>query len=171
MGKDSFTPAQRGTFTHLFMEKCDFLKAAQSVDSELERLTADGLFTPEQAKAVNIKTLRFFFNSDLFKRMVNSDGLFREKQFTVTVPASFFESDVSTDESVVVQGKIDCFFIENGNAVIVDYKTDYVKSAGELKERYTMQMEVYKNAVEQFTGKKVKEVLLYSFTLDEIISV
>ena len=69
----------------------------------------------------------------------------------------------------MVQGKIDCFFIENGEAVIVDYKTDYIKTPEELSERYLTQMKIYKNAVEQFTGKKVKEVLLYSFALNDTV--
>lgn len=169
MGKQSFTPAQRGTLTHLFMEKCDFHSAKQSVDSEIERLTAEGIFTPEQAGAINIKSLEKFFNSDLYKRMVNATSVSREQQFTVSVPAPFFEKELQTDEQVVVQGKIDCFFTENGEAVIVDYKTDYVKSPDELKQRYSMQMQIYKQAVEQFTDFKVKEVLLYSFALDEAV--
>ena len=170
MGKDSFTPAQRGTFTHLFMEKCDFDKSFTDVENELERLTEIGVFNSEQAKAVNLKSLKAFFESRLFERMKNSSALYREKQFTVNIPASFFEN-AQTDENIVVQGKIDCFFIENGEAVIVDYKTDYVKAAEELKDRYSIQMQIYKQAVEQFTGLKVKEVLLYSFALNDVISV
>ncbi|MCR4564299.1 MAG: helicase-exonuclease AddAB subunit AddA [Clostridiales bacterium] len=168
MGRDSFTPAQRGTFTHLFMEKCDFTLAKADVKKELERLTAEGVFTPEQSDAVNIGNIKKFFESELYERMSSSSDICREKQFTVEIPASFFE-DIETDEKVVVQGKIDCFFIENGEAVIVDYKTDYVKTADELNERYLTQMKIYKNAVEQFTGKKVKEVLLYSFSLGDTV--
>jgi ATP-dependent helicase/nuclease subunit A len=51
----------------------------------------------------------------------------------------------------------------------VDYKTDYVKTPDELKDRYSMQMQIYKHAVEQFTDSKVKEVLLYSFALGETV--
>jgi ATP-dependent helicase/nuclease subunit A len=165
MGRESFTPAQKGTLTHLFMEKCDFEKAKKSVSDELDRLTENGIFTVEQAKAVNSRAIEGFFESDLFERMRDAAALNREQQFTVNIPASFFE-DVETDETVVVQGKIDCFFIEDGEAVIVDYKTDYVTTEEELGDRYLTQMQIYKNAVEQFTGKKVKEVLLYSFALN-----
>ena len=171
MGKQSFTPAQRGTLTHLFMEKCDFSLAAENAETELERLTAEGVFTSEQAGVVNIKAIEDFFKSGLFSRISSSNSVFREQQFTVELPAAFFEKGLETDEQVVVQGKIDCFFIENGEAVIIDYKTDYVKTGEELSDRYSMQMEIYKNAVEQFTGKKVKEVLLYSFALNDTVKI
>ena len=169
MGKGSFTPAQRGTFTHLFMEKCEFDEATKDVAKELERLTDNGVFTPEQAQAVNVKNLEKFFESELYERIKNSSEVGREKQFTVEIPAEFFENGITNDENVVVQGKIDCFFIEDGEAVIIDYKTDYVKDEKELTDRYNTQMKIYKNAVEQFTGKNVKEVLLYSFCLDKTV--
>ena len=91
MGKDSFTPAQRGTFTHLFMEKCDFANAKADVENELNRLTECGVFTEEQANAVNVKALKAFFGSNLFDRMQNAKDIYREQQFTVSIPASFFE--------------------------------------------------------------------------------
>ncbi len=169
MGKQSFTPAQRGTLTHLFMEKCDFSLAFKNVKEEIERLVSDGVFTPEQAKAVNEKALEKFFKSFLYERIRNSTDVYREQQFTVSLPASFFENELQTEEQVVVQGKIDCFFIENDKAVIVDYKTDRVTDGEELKDRYFTQMIIYKQAVEQFTDKKVNEVLLYSFSLDEAV--
>jgi len=170
MLKDSYTPAQKGTLAHLFMEKCDFVNAENSVENELERLKKNGIFNEKQAAAVNTGKLSEFFSGSLYSRMKSSSKLFREQKFTVSLPVSFFEKDVESEDNVVVQGKIDCFFIENAEAVIVDYKTDYVKDGKELCERYAPQMEVYKKAVEDFTGKKVKEVILYSFSLGKEIS-
>ena len=72
---------------------------------------------------------------------------------------------------VVVQGIIDAFFEEEGELVIVDYKTDAVRSAGELRKRYQVQMDLYQEALERITEKKVKEKILYSFRLKEIIDV
>ena len=56
-------------------------------------------------------------------------------------------------------------FIENGKAVIVDYKTDKINDISELRPRYTDQLKVYCEAVEQAMGYEVAEKILYSLTL------
>lgn len=73
-------------------------------------------------------------------------------------------------ESVILQGAVDCMFEEDGELVIVDYKTDRMKNREDLWKRYHGQVELYRLAIEQCTGKKVKECLLYSFYLNCEIS-
>ena len=73
----------------------------------------------------------------------------------------------------MIHGIIDCFFEEEGEIVLVDYKNDRIwgeKNADTLKEQYKIQMYFYKKALEKSTGKKVKEVYLYSFALGEAIA-
>ena len=60
-------------------------------------------------------------------------------------------------------------FIEDGKIVLLDYKTDRVDSEDELTERYRLQLELYKRALEASTNKKVKEVYIYSFDLGSVI--
>ena len=55
--------------------------------------------------------------------------------------------------------------------VIVDYKTDRIFRGEELAERYRAQLVYYGKALEMMTGKKVKERLIYSFTLGKTIAV
>lgn len=74
-------------------------------------------------------------------------------------------SDISVDDTILIQGIIDVYFIEDGEVVIADYKTDRVKKLQELKDHYYVQLELYKQAVEQITGMKVKEKILYSVQL------
>ena len=59
----------------------------------------------------------------------------------------------------------------NDGIVIVDYKSDRGVSLAALRERYAMQLRLYKAAIELTTGKKVKETMLYSFELKESIVV
>ncbi|WP_334196556.1 PD-(D/E)XK nuclease family protein, partial [Muricomes intestini] len=76
-----------------------------------------------------------------------------------------------SEEMVLVQGIIDVYFEEDGELVVLDYKTDKVKSIMELKEKYHAQLDYYAQALEQLVGKKVKEKIIYSFTLGEEIQV
>ena len=75
--------------------------------------------------------------------------------------------ELESEETVLVQGIIDAWFQEGDEIVLVDYKTDRVKEAGELKKRYEKQLAYYQQALERTTGKKVKEKIIYSLALDE----
>ena len=70
---------------------------------------------------------------------------------------------------VLVQGIIDAWFIEDGEIVLLDYKTDRVEDEETLLRRYRLQLELYKRALEAATNKKVKEVYIYSFDLGSVI--
>ena len=71
---------------------------------------------------------------------------------------------------MLVQGIIDVYFQEEDGLVVLDYKTDRINRAEELTERYHAQLDYYGRALEQLTGKKVKEKVIYSFTLGETIT-
>ena len=66
---------------------------------------------------------------------------------------------------VLIQGIIDAYFEEDGEIIVLDYKTDSVQTEAELKDRYREQLRLYTKALEQIIRKKVKEQIIYSFTL------
>ena len=78
-----------------------------------------------------------------------------------------------SQELVLVQGVIDAYMEEEDGLVLIDYKTDRVPGgrAGRerLAERYRQQVAYYQRALEQLTGKKVKENIIYSLTLQESV--
>lgn len=99
--------------------------------------------------------------------MFGSDNIYREIKVSSFVPVNEIEETDYTDE-VLIQGIADCVFEENGELVLVDYKTDRVDSEEELLERYKNQIAFYKKAVEKTLNKPVKEALLYSFSLNKV---
>jgi len=74
-------------------------------------------------------------------------------------------------ETVLVQGIIDAYFIENNELVLVDYKTDRVCRGEEqkLKELYHSQLEDYSAALERMLNRNVKEKYIYSFSLGKAL--
>ena len=91
----------------------------------------------------------------------------------MSVPISQVNSKLPENvknESVIVQGVIDGLVINGTNGEIVDFKTDRVKSAEELCERYKEQMNIYKKAAEECFGLQNVTVTLYSFHLSKEIS-
>ena len=70
--------------------------------------------------------------------------------------------DEPEGDFALVQGIIDVYFEEEDGLVVLDYKTDKVYKIEELVEKYHAQLDYYGRALEQITGKKVKEKVLYS---------
>lgn len=172
LGKGGLTPAMRGTATHRFAELCDFAAAQKDLEGEIARLTRDGHFTETEADALDRSALIAFLRSDLLRRMQNAERLCREQKFTVFFPARDLYADLDEEDSreqIMVQGMIDCAFLEKGKWVIVDYKTDRVQDEAELSERYKRQLAVYKRAAEELFETSKVETELYSFALQKEI--
>ena len=91
--------------------------------------------------------------------------LYREQPFVLGVDAKEFYPDQKKGEMVLIQGIIDAYFEEDGEIIVLDYKTDRVQTEAELKDRYREQLRLYTKAIEQIIRKKVKEQIIYSFTL------
>ncbi|MFQ9985191.1 MAG: PD-(D/E)XK nuclease family protein [Lachnospiraceae bacterium] len=85
-----------------------------------------------------------------------------------------YEEAAEDAEPLLVQGIIDAYFEENGQWILVDYKTDHVNHRNGkelLKKRYEMQLRYYAKALSSLTGKPVSERVIYSFALGEAFTV
>lgn len=174
MSSGGLTPAQRGTATHKFMQFSDYSAARAGIESELARLVDGGFLSEDEGKAVNIGAAKRFFMSPLAERIFASDNVMREKKFAALFPAKFFYLELTgeaAEEKIVVQGIADCVFVEDGELVIVDYKTDTGVDAEALLDRYSAQLEIYREALSQALGMPVKETLLYSFFMNSTVKV
>lgn len=174
MSSGGLTPAQRGTATHKFMQFSDYAAARADIESELARLVDGGFLSEEEGKAVNVSAAKRFFMSSLAERIFASNNVMREKKFAALFPAKFFYPELTgeaAEEKIVVQGIADCVFVEDGKLVIVDYKTDTGVDAEALLDRYSAQLEIYREALSQALGMPVKETLLYSFFMNSTVKV
>ena len=159
--------SMRGTIYHTFMENLDFHKK-DVLETQLEEWIKCGKMTRDEAAAVRISDIRRFLESDIGLRMERAEEggrLHREQPFVLGVPAHEIRSCWQSEELVLVQGIIDAWFEEDDGIVIVDYKTDRVRTMQTLAGRYHIQLEAYAKAVARLTGKTVKECGIYSFCL------
>lgn len=165
--------ARRGTAYHKGIELLlgTVFSSGKEVEAALNELAGQGRFRDEDKKLVNPWVLWKFFGSPLGRRLARAgkEGrLHKEQRFMIGIPAR--EMDLAdSDELVLIQGMIDAYIEEEDGLVLVDYKTDYVEQKEELLKRYQVQMNYYIRALEQITGKKVKEALIYSLRLQEEI--
>ncbi len=162
LNDDNSTLAEKGSAMHAFMQFCDYQKSKENLMDEIKRLTDSALLNEKQAEILNISALTQFFESNFASRIFSADKIYREiKVFSFVKP----DCEIDDDSKVLVQGIADCVFEENGNLILVDYKTDKVKSEQELLDRYKRQIEFYKYAVSKTLKKEVSECYLYSFYL------
>lgn len=159
---------ERGSAYHRVMECLDYSVSVNldGVKADINRMLETGKMNELQVKSVNPWDINTFVQSDTGRRVanaVNCGSVRREQPFV-------FEY-----EGQLIQGIIDLYFEEDGEFVLVDYKTDRVMKgeAGEkeLVRRYAIQLDYYAKALTQLTGKKVKEKIIYSFALGKGLSV
>ena len=167
----SISGTERGSAYHKVMELLDFTNP--DVRSQLDRFVREHLISKEWADAVPIYKIEKFMKSDLSKRMAKaqSNGLLkREQPFVLGISANRVREEYPKDEIILLQGIIDAFFIEDGEIVLLDYKTDVIDSGEALMKRYKVQLDYYEEALSRILMMPVKERMLYSFCLGKEVS-
>ncbi len=169
---DNISGAKRGTIYHCVFEHMDFLNinTKNDIKLEIQNMIDSRILTEKEAQVINIDRIYAFVKSDLYKRIQKSEGIYKEIPFMMNMKASEIYGDEykEVDNNIAVRGIIDLYFIEKGNIILVDYKTDTVKNhnLNSLVEKYRVQLELYKKALQDNTGMNVSECIIYSVSED-----
>ena len=184
-GEEKVSGTVRGNAYHRVMELLDFerlmgaavnsggvsrQKLQAALAEFLEEEVASKRLTREYRDAVRDRRIVRFLLSPLAHRMWQADRegkLYREQPFVLGIDAGRLSQDLPGEETVLIQGIIDVFFVEEDGLVLLDYKTDSVDTLKELWNRYETQMDYYQEALQKLMGLPVKERILYSFHLEE----
>ena len=176
------TPAERGTAMHSVVQRLDLSKVATLSEIEIQTgiLVEKMLISKEEAKGIRSDKLIKLFKTELGQRMIKAfklNLLKREVPFHMEINSTDIDKSLDVqiyaDEKIILQGIIDCYFEEDGQIILVDYKTDLVKNggAGLLVDQYRSQLDYYKKAIQVTLEKQVKESYLYLFSIDEAVEV
>lgn len=154
--ENRITGAKLGTLVHAVMERMEFKNdtALQTADMLFER----EIISPAEREAIiqNAGMVDAFFKTELAGRIRRSEKVIREMPFNLLVAADTL--GYSGKALVSVQGVLDLAFMENGNWVLVDYKTDHIgKDVESFKQMYCKQLSLYAEALEKITGIPVAE--------------
>ncbi len=175
--------AQKGTFTHMFLQFCDFKAIAErGVSAEFDRLL-EAQFLPREARDnINLNSLRRFADSDIFKEILSSPFVKREFRFNALLPAEDFTGERELAEKlardnvkITVQGVFDCIYrAPDGTLTLLDYKTDsltaeefhdHALAGAKLIARHENQLKNYRRIAEMIFAEPIKRTILYSLTL------
>jgi ATP-dependent helicase/nuclease subunit A len=175
MQEKSMSPAERGTAMHMVMQHVDLTKkiSVGTIEEQVESMVINELLTSEQAEIIDSKLIVQFFRTEIGKRYFQADKINREIPFTLSLPArEVYPLWKDVDESIFVQGVIDCVFEDENGLVLIDYKTDgiterfkggFEQAKPILEERYRMQIDLYTKAIERIWKRKVAERYLFFF--------
>lgn len=177
------TGAERGTAYHRIFELFDFdmEPTKENIEKMIINLTESGKISKETADVVNVNDFLVFSKTDLYRRMKiahEKNLLYRERSFMMGVYAKDLPmyKDSGSDEIILVQGILDVCFVEDGKYVIADYKTDKVDTLEKLVEKYSVQLNSYRDAINRMENPKkdgniVSEMIIYSVSLGDEITV
>lgn len=174
-GERALTAAEKGIATHLALQYMDFAGAGSraGLKAEIARLAAAGFLSARQAAAVNLSALERLFRSPLGARMRQATALRREFRFSLLLDAGRLYPGAE-GERLLLQGVVDCCLEEDGALVIIDYKTDSVRTPEEIAARaalYRGQLLAYREALTRILEKPVKEGVLYFLAPGEEVRV
>lgn len=166
-----------GTLYHTVLEYLDFdtINNPLDINNALLGMVEKNKIKLEEYHSLDVNKIYQFTQSNIAQRMkrAKKDGkLYKERQFVMGIKANEINPLLKSEELVLVQGVIDVYFMEDGEYVLLDYKTDAVNpknGANILKKRYSVQLDYYEKALTQITGIKVKEKIIYSFGLNQEI--
>ena len=173
MNEEGLSAAEKGTALHNFMQYANLKSASENFEAEKEHLMQKAFLTKAQAEAIPQKSVDTFLQSNLAQRMLKAEKTYKEYAFITDISAEEVIENWSGDKtaSVIMQGVADCIFIEEDGAILIDYKSDRVKTADELIKKYAKQLELYKKAIEPRLNTKIKESYIYSFYLGKEVEV
>jgi len=169
MSEKTLSGAKIGNAYHKVLLYIDIaaLKNKSSVDEQIDIMVQNGFLSENEKSYLDTGKITALFDTDIGKEMSDAD-LKRETPFELMVPAG--EIFTGSTGDILVQGIIDCWFIDkNGDIVLIDYKSDYVKDINELKNRYEVQLKWYQTALERILHKKVARKYIYSLSKNEYV--
>ncbi|MCZ8518709.1 MULTISPECIES: helicase-exonuclease AddAB subunit AddA [Paenibacillus] len=162
--------AERGTVFHSVMQQIPLKPAPteEQIRETLAAMVARELLTPAQMDMVDPAVILSFFGSVLGARLQQAVRIHREVPFSCAMRAADVNpsvEDLPEDETVMLQGVIDCLIDEGDGLVLLDYKTDRLKggSPQAAAGRYKMQLELYARAVEKIWKRPVTAKYIFLF--------
>ncbi len=169
--KEVISNAKKGSLVHLCIQKLNEKQdyTMEDIKALVQELVEKEIITEKELDAIDINLIYRYTKSELFKELKQAKEVHKEQPFYISLPASEVIKEAKEEGStknISVQGIIDLYYInQKDELILIDFKTDYVGKQKDAKqkinEKYKVQLDLYKKALEMATGKKVTKAELY----------
>ena len=182
MQEAGMTGAERGSAYHHALQLLELAslrdlqetEMANAIRAQLDDLRQENRLTEAEREAVQPRRLARFFAGETGRRLLGSETVRREWPFNVRMRVAEALGDEADARygggEVLVQGTVDCCFLEDGGWILLDYKTDITRDREALVRHYRKQLAIYALALERITGLPVRERRLCLLASGEEIS-
>ncbi|WP_010093668.1 helicase-exonuclease AddAB subunit AddA [Ornithinibacillus scapharcae] len=177
----TLSAAEKGTAMHTVMQHLPFERKMfrKEIEEYIEGLVIREILRRQEADSVDIEAVEKFFDTDIAELMMEAEKLYREVPFSITLPASqvYANWDSEIEEQVLVQGVFDAVIPAKNGWIILDYKTDHITGEvdddviSKLVNRYRVQLDLYRHALEAIWNAPVEETYLYFFSKQLLVKV
>ncbi|MGI5882294.1 MAG: PD-(D/E)XK nuclease family protein, partial [Dethiobacteria bacterium] len=170
LGEKVLSAAERGTAYHTAMQHLKLTAPLDrhAISEQLQKMLAEGHLDPGECCIIDPGLIADFLATPLGERIIEAypRKLWRELPFTMVLPATEVFNIIGEEtpqDSVLIQGVIDCLFKENDSFVIIDYKTGNPAKMEKdgLRQQYMRQLGYYSLAIKKIWGGRVTEKYLY----------
>lgn len=166
-GKKAQDGAFFGTAHHKLLQYIEF--RGEAVQAQCDKLLEKGILTKEVYSVIQVEKIEEFLDSDLGKKLRSADKIYREESFVISINANELSPSLPAEETICVQGIIDCFFEYEGTIILLDYKTDSYTNPTEVAEKYHKQLYYYEKALKSKFKDKIIQKYLYLLHKNDII--
>ena len=160
--ESEYTAVRKGILIHFILQNLDFnIEDKRELKNFIDNLVEINTISKEDRKYISVNRIYNFLNSNIGKELKNAKNIYREYEFVL--------ENEKISRSLIL-GVIDLFYITNdGKVVLVDFKTDKLENNEDFIKKYKKQLDIYKEAINTLTEKKVDETYIYSFNLNKSI--
>lgn len=172
------TAPEIGQATHLVLQKMDLTidPSKETIEALIQELITEEILKEELADLIEIEKILSYFQTPFGQKILaNGQQVKKEVLFSLLMEASeVFVGMEGLDDSILIHGIIDGYFEEEDGIVLFDYKTDRLahlgnKAEAEMRERYSGQLRLYKQALESITKKEVVEMAIIALDIGTTI--
>ena len=163
--EEKYTAVRKGLLIHFILQNLDFkaVKTRDELKNYLEKMVYENVISSQDRKYISVNKIYNFLESQIGQELKNATEVYKEYEF------------VLNDEKIspsLIQGVIDLFYVtQDGRVILVDFKTDRLTKDEEFIDRYKIQLDIYKEAINTLTDKKVDKSYIYSFNMNKMIEV
>ncbi len=163
-----------GKLIHKVMQHIDIscCGSLTDIDKDLNRIVSVGYITPEEKNKVDISKIYKFFSSNVGRRAFSAGEILREFKFSILDDAANYDTSLK-GEQILLQGVVDCAFIDDNGITVIDFKTDRVNNDNLQKtvDMYSGQVALYAAALSKIYNLPIKEKYIYFFHIDDFVKV
>lgn len=149
----------------------------EEIVRQIDSMVDKNILLRQEADTVNVSWIVRFIRSNIYLDILEADkrgDLYKETaiNYNIKMKDIYKDQGIMDDESMMMVGIIDLFYEnKDGDIILLDYKTDYVgdRSDQDLIDRYKVQLDLYKRAIEDISGKKVVKKYLYMFSAGRLL--